>query len=115
MTTKEKIKQAADEYAAKQGGILPEKVANAFIAGANFGKEIGIKEALEWIDTYEEPEGGVPLLLKINHVGYSEYRVGWYLDNPYRGYGFYTYPEPDVEFLTTDVAAYRYIRLEDMP
>lgn len=118
MTVEEQIKEVANKYAKTQtilsaGLILTAR--NSFVDGANFGREIGVKEAFEWINTYEEPEGGVPLLLKINHGGYSEYRVGWYLDHPYRGYGFYTYPEPDIEFLTTDVAAYRYIRLEDMP
>ena len=48
MTTEEKIKQASSAYTAKQGGILSEKVANAFIAGANFGREIGRKDG--WID-----------------------------------------------------------------
>jgi len=43
MTTEEKIKQAAKEYADNQGGLLTEKTLNAFIAGANFGREIGMK------------------------------------------------------------------------
>lgn len=41
MTNEEKIKQASSAYTAKQGGILSEKVANAFIAGANFGRIFG--------------------------------------------------------------------------
>lgn len=43
MTIEKQIKQAAREYTARQGDILSEKVANAFIAGANFGREIGMK------------------------------------------------------------------------
>lgn len=43
MTTEEKIKQTADDYATNQGGLLTEKTLNAFIAGANFGREIGMK------------------------------------------------------------------------
>ena len=48
MTNEEQIKQAANEYATTQGGLLTEKTGNAFIAGANLGREIGMKEAFEW-------------------------------------------------------------------
>lgn len=55
---KKKIKQAASVYTAKQGGILSEKVANAFIAGANFGRDIG------WIKYNEQkPEIGQLVLV----------------------------------------------------
>lgn len=55
MKIEEQIKQAANEYATTQGGLLTEKALNAFIAGANFGREIGMKEAFEWRDTSDNP------------------------------------------------------------
>ena len=66
MTTEEKIKQAAREYTARQGDILSEKVANSFIAGANFGREIGMREAFEWISTKNNlPEENLRVLVKL--------------------------------------------------
>ena len=55
MKVEKQIKQAAKEYANRQGGILSEKVANSFIAGANFGRGIGMREAFEWRDCFDDP------------------------------------------------------------
>jgi len=60
MKVEEQIKQASREYTNRQGGILPEKVANAFIAGANF-----ILDKLRWRDPKEElPTAGEPVIVK---------------------------------------------------
>ena len=51
MTNEEQIKQAARSYAELEieieaGYVLTAR--NSFIAGANLGREIGMKEAFEW-------------------------------------------------------------------
>lgn len=68
MKAEKQIKQAAREYTNRQGGILSEKVANAFIAGANFGREIGMREAFEWISTKNNlPEENIRVLVKLKN------------------------------------------------
>lgn len=58
MKTEEEIKQAAREYAEldieiEAGYVLAAR--NAFIAGANFGRELGMRDAFEWRDCFDNP------------------------------------------------------------
>lgn len=70
------------------------------------------RDAYAWVLKDVEPEPAVPLLLRDEECSsYTDYRVGWYLFHKYRGYGFYTYPEPGVEFLVTDFTHWRYISM----
>ena len=90
MTIEEKIKQAAESHAkdslplynayfhddenTRKGRFVAEK---SFIAGANFGREIGMKEAFEWRDVnIELPEAikdskSLPVLIKTKYGGYD--------------------------------------------
>ena len=58
MKVEEQIKQAARSYAELEieieaGYVLTAR--NAFIAGANFGMGIGMKEIFEWRDCFDDP------------------------------------------------------------
>ena len=112
MKTEQQIKQAARSYAEldieiEAGYVLAAR--NAFIAGANFGREIGMKEAFEWISVNDnlpkniKDDKSVNVLVKTKH---GSYKVAYY------DYKL-------IEFISgcaaIDVTHYRYINQEDMP
>ena len=78
METEEQIKQAAMAYTAKQGGILSEKVANAFIAGSNFGSEIWMKNG--WIDVNDHLPEELETVWITNGKGWTTLGCWSYLD-----------------------------------
>ena len=75
---------------------------DAFNAGVDF--------AIRWISVEEKsPPIGVPILLKFVN---NTYEVGYYLNHKYRGLGFYSYIEPDIEFILEAVTHWRPINFE---
>lgn len=70
----------------------------------------GVQLAQRWISVEEElPELGVPVLLKFVNWTYG---VGYYLQHKHRGCNFYSYIEPDIEFLFDAITHWRQIELK---
>ena len=70
----------------------------------------GVDYVTMWIPVEEKsPPNGVPILLKFVN---NTYEVGYYLKHKYRGFGFYSYSESDIEFILEAVTHWRYINFE---
>ncbi len=110
MTISQKIGKAAEKYADQEfdaGGNVFHSgdIEGAFREGAHWA----LQKFFCWISSDQEPDTNVPLILKYEN---GTYEIGYYLWHKRRGYGFYCYPEPDIEFLRTDVVAYRPVNIE---
>ncbi|MDL2310119.1 DUF551 domain-containing protein [Parabacteroides sp. OttesenSCG-928-B22] len=93
---------AVEKYQGQQSLPAHKQIpAQNFIDWAQFGA----REAQRWISITEElPNYGEPVLLKFVN---GSYEVGYYLQHKERNDEFYSYIEPDIEFIFQAVTHWR--------
>ena len=120
MTNEEQIKQAARSYAELEieieaGYVLTAR--NSFIAGANFGMEIGMKEAFEWIPVSERlPKENLRVLVKLKGDKTDVASLISFPDMHHEnGKRMYWKISTSTMYWFDEVEYFRYINQEDMP
>jgi hypothetical protein len=72
--------------------------------------DAGVASAQRWVSVNDKPPGYcVPVLLRFVN---GSYEVGYYLQHKERDDEFYSYSEPDIEFILQAVTHWRYIDIK---
>jgi hypothetical protein len=93
------IQEAAIENSLRKN---EEKEIAHILSCEDFSK--GVEFATKWHEINENTPTGTPILLKFVN---KSYEVGYYIKQKYRGYGFYSHFEADIEFVLEGVTHWR--------